>query len=382
MKNIAVVGSGFTGSIIANRLAMKGFNVSVFEERSHVAGNCYTFVDKETNILVHKYGPHIFHTNNEKVWSFITRYGEFYPYVNRVKAKSGGRVFSMPINLHTINQYFNTSFSPDEAKKFLSAKATLLSGQQQNFEERGIEILGKELYYAFFHFYTIKQWGVDPKHLPASILNRLPVRFDYNDNYFSHKYQGIPLNGYTPIIEKLLDHERINLNLNFKFTRSMSSDYEHIFYSGPIDSWFEYELGNLEYRTLDFVEERFSGDYQGCAVMNYCDDAEAFTRITEHKHFSPWVKHEESIIYKEYSRPCEDGDIPYYPLRLVNDKKLLCDYVDRAIKEKGVSFVGRLGTYRYLDMDVCIEEALSISDLYLKNSLSNVEIPVFFNSPL
>lgn len=223
------------------------------------------------------------------------------------------------------------------------------------------------MYEAFFKGYTIKQWGVSPSELPASILKRLPVRFNYDDNYFNHKYQGMPKNGYTALVENILMHENIVVELNTSFDLSSRTQFDHIFYSGAIDGFYNYDLGRLGYRTLDFEAFRVNGDYQGCAVMNYGDQNVPYTRITEHKYFSPWEKHDKSTCYREYSRQCEENDIPYYPIRQLGEMKLLHGYLDRAEKEINITFVGRLGTYRYLDMDVTIAEAIHTAKLYLES---------------
>ncbi len=234
----------------------------------------------------------------------------------------------------------------------------------------------------FFKGYTEKQWGLDPKELPASILKRLPIRFNYDDNYFNHPYQGMPKDGYTELIRRILDHPNITVELGKKINRSDVKDYDHVFYSGPLDGWFDYAEGRLGYRTLDFEEIRSNDDILGCAVMNFGNSSVPYTRISEHKYFSPWEKSEGSIAFKEYSRSCEEDDIPYYPIRLVNEQKLLKKYVDLANNEKGVSFIGRLGTYRYLDMDVTISEAMNAAESFLQLSSKNLPIPSFFADPI
>jgi len=366
MKKILIVGAGFSGAVIARELANAGYEITVIDSREHVAGNCHTYRDVKTDVMVHKYGPHIFHTDNVKVWQYISRFGEMMPYVNRVKAVSGGQVYSLPINLHTINQFFGQTLGPSEAQKFIEQQAETSITDPQTFEEQALRFVGKELYEAFFKHYTIKQWGVNPSRLPASILKRLPVRFNYNDNYFNHKYQGMPKFGYSQIVANILEHSLIVVYLNTSFKTSMQADYDHIIWSGPLDAYFDHSLGKLAYRTLDFKPFYGTGDLQGNAVINYCDESESFTRITEHKHFAPWETHTESICYIEYSRKCESEDIPYYPIRLVEDKVLLKRYVDLATKTNGVTFVGRLGTYRYLDMDVTIKEALQTAEALTK----------------
>ncbi|MCZ8625024.1 UDP-galactopyranose mutase [Escherichia albertii] len=379
MKNkIAIVGAGLSGAVIARELADAGYLVDVFDKRQHIGGNCYTARDPQTNIMVHTYGPHIFHTNSKFVWDYINKLGVFKPFTNRVKAVTRGQVFSLPINLLTINQFFNKLFTPAEAKKYIESISDKYIKDPNTFEEQALSFIGRELYEAFFKSYTIKQWGILPTDLPASILKRLPVRFNYDDNYFSHQYQGMPEDGYTPLFENLLNHSNINVILSTEFSAIDCDKYIHTFYSGTIDGFFNYDLGRLLYRTLDFKAEVFWGDYQGCAVMNYCDNSKPYTRITEHKYFSPWEQHDKTIIYKEYSRECNDSDIPYYPVRLVSDKEILKKYVERASKLENVTFVGRLGTYRYLDMDVTITEALNTAEQFLELHQNNQRIPAFF----
>jgi len=381
-KNIAIVGAGFSGAVIANQLAQAGYQVEVFESRDHVAGNCHSERDPETGVMVHVYGPHIFHTDIERSWEFVNRYMEFMPYVNRVKAITNGAVYTLPINLLTINQFFGKTFRPAEAEAFMQSLGDKSIENPTTFEEQALRFVGRELYEAFFKTYTIKQWGLQPSELPASILKRLPVRFNYDDNYFNHKYQGMPKDGYTVLVERILDVPGVTVHLNTKFDPDSKVDYEHVFYSGPIDSWFKHQEGRLPYRTLDFEVFREKGDYQGNAVINYCDNAESFTRITEHKHFSPWEQHEGSIMYKEYSRQCEEKDLPYYPIRQAREKAQLERYVNLAKQEDNVTFVGRLGTYRYLDMDVTINEALTTSDKFLEAAQKNARMPAFAIDPL
>ena len=381
-KSIAIVGAGFSGAVIANQLAHAGYAVDVFETRPHVGGNCHSRRDDETGVMLHVYGPHIFHTDNERAWEFVNRFGEFKPYVNRVKAITNGRVYTLPINLLTINQFFGKTLRPAQAAEFLTSLGDKTITTPTTFEDQALRFVGRDLYEAFFKTYTIKQWGLSPSELPASILKRLPVRFNYDDNYFSHKYQGMPADGYTALVERMFDVPGIAVHLSTPFNPASKTDYQHVFYAGPIDAWFGHAEGRLPYRTLDFEVFRDSGDYQGNAVVNYCDDAEPYTRITEHKHFSPWEQHEATILYKEYSRQCEDQDIPYYPIRLARDKQQLERYVNIARQEVNVTFVGRLGTYRYLDMDVTINEALITADKFLASARDNTAMPAFVIDPL
>lgn len=381
-KRIGIAGAGFTGAVIAHQLAKEDYEIDVFDARPHIAGNCYTERDLETGIMLHSYGPHIFHTSNSTVWDFVRQFDEFMPFTNRVKAITGGRVYSLPINLLTINQFFGKSFTPTEAESFISTLADTSISDPQTFEQQALRFVGKDLYEAFFKEYTIKQWGMHPSNLPASILKRLPVRFNYDDNYYASKFQGMPKNGYTHIVQQLLDHPNIQLHLGIKVDQSYLKNFDHFFYSGPIDEWFDYSHGRLGYRTLDFVTERHSGDFQGNAVVNYCDQSAPWTRISEHKHFSPWEQHSETLIFKEYSRVCELSDTPYYPIRQVEEKLTLSKYVEVAHQQENITFVGRLGTYRYLDMHIAIAEALHAAELYADACRKKIKMPSFINNPL
>ncbi|AID91164.1 MULTISPECIES: UDP-galactopyranose mutase [Klebsiella] len=376
-KNILIVGAGFSGVVIARQLAEQGHHIRIIDQRDHIGGNSYDARDPQTDVMVHVYGPHIFHTDNETVWNYVTQHAEMMPYVNRVKATVNGQVFSLPINLHTINQFFAKTCSPDEARALIAEKGDSSILEPKTFEEQALRFIGKELYEAFFKGYTIKQWGMEPSQLPASILKRLPVRFNYDDNYFNHRFQGMPKLGYTKMIESIANHENITIELQQSFNAEEREQYDHVFYSGPLDAFYSYQYGRLGYRTLDFEKFTWQGDYQGCAVMNYCSLDVPYTRITEHKYFSPWESHEGSVCYKEYSRECGEKDIPYYPIRQMGEMALLEKYLSLAENEKNMTFVGRLGTYRYLDMDVTIAEALNTADKYLSSLSSNESMPVF-----
>lgn len=381
-KHCLMVGAGLSGAVIGRMLAEAGHRITVVDARAHVGGNCHTERDAKSGVMVHVYGPHIFHTDDAEVWDYVNRFAAFRPYRNRVKTTSQGAVYSLPVNLHTINQFFGQTLRPDEARVFLEGKADTSIADPQTFEEQALRFVGPELYEAFFKGYTIKQWGCQPSELPASILKRLPVRFNYDDNYFFHKFQGMPEEGYTAMIAKILDHANIEVKLDTPVSRDVAQEFDHVFYSGPIDGWFGYSLGRLGYRTLDFERFDYQGDYQGCAVMNYGDVDVPYTRITEHKHFAPWESHEGSVLYKEVSRACGPDDIPYYPIRQVAEKSMLADYVALAGQETNVTFVGRLGTYRYLDMDVTIREALDAGRAFLKAAQEGSAMPAFTVAPL
>jgi UDP-galactopyranose mutase len=381
-KSMMIVGAGLSGAVIGRELALAGHRVEIVDARAHIAGNCHTQRDAETGVMVHVYGPHIFHTDDAEVWNYVNRFQTFMPYKNRVKTTSGEHVYSLPVNLHTINQFFGKTFRPDEARAFIDEKGDKSISEPQTFEEQALRFVGKELYDAFFKGYTEKQWGCSPKDLPATILKRLPVRFNYDDNYFFHKHQGMPETGYTDMVSRILDHPNITVCLSTWFHRTDAPASGHVFYSGSLDGYFDFELGRLAYRTLDFERFTYQGDYQGCAVMNYGDVLVPFTRITEHKHFSPWEQHAGSVCYREFSRQCDPQDIPYYPIRLVADRQVLSDYVTRAEETSGVTFVGRLGSYRYLDMDVTIREALDVARFYLARAPGDPDMPAFLHRPI
>ena len=381
-RHVLVVGAGFTGAVVARGLAERGHRITVIDERAHVAGNCHTRRDPETGVMLHVYGPHIFHTDDAEVWAFINRHCRMMPYRHQVKARVGGRVFSMPINLHTINQFFDTALTPAEARAHVAAR-TLPIDTPRSFEEQALGMVGPELYAAFFRGYTRKQWGVDPARLPASILKRLPLRFTYDDNYFFHRHQGIPFEGYTAAVASILSHPLIALHLSTRAEDMPLGGADHVVYTGPLDRHFGHVAGRLGYRTLRFEREVVTAPYQGVAVMNYCDEDIAHTRITEHMYFAPWEAGDfrQSVIYREFSATAGPDDIPYYPVRLVDDRAMLSDYVARARATPGVTFAGRLGSYAYLDMDVSIRRAMDVA-AHLHDSFAQGKAPDAFVHPV
>jgi UDP-galactopyranose mutase len=381
-KRLLIVGAGFSGAVLAHRLSelITDCNIDIWEEKSHIAGNCFTQRDNETSIMVHCYGPHIFNTDKKEIWDFVNGFIQLQPFAHKVKAIYNGHVYSLPVNLHTINQFFNKTFSPEEAKIFLELRAKKNIGEPKNFEEQALKFIGHDLYKAFFYGYTKKQWGCEPTELPASILKRLPVRFNYNDNYYNNPFVGIPIEGYTVFVEKLLNKKNINLHLNRKFLPGADySSYSHIFFTGPLDAFFNYKFGGLGYRTVTFDPFYADGDYQGTAVMNYCDESVSHTRITEHKHFAPWEHHEKTICFKEFSKETTKNDIPFYPKRLAADKELLMLYRTEAENLQNVSFLGRLATYRYMDMHHVIGEALNFAEKFRDAYIKGTKSPVFPN---
>lgn len=382
-KKYLVIGAGFSGAVLAHQLAQHlDCTIDIWDERDHVAGNCHTSRDAETGVMVHRYGPHIFNTDKKEIWDFVNSFVEFHPFINRVKACYQDNIYSLPVNLHTINQFFGKTFGPDEAKAFIEKQADSSIAEPASFEEQALKFIGKDLYKAFFYGYTKKQWGCEPSELPASILKRLPVRFNYNDNYYNNIYQGIPVNGYSELIEKLVDHERITVTLNKKFVynEELANAYDHIFYTGPIDGFFNYRSGRLAYRTVTFEQHIATGDHQGNPVINYCDEQVPYTRIHEHKHFAPWESHDKTIYFKEFSKETGSDDVPYYPKRLEGDKGLLLQYRADAEALSGVSFLGRLATYRYMDMHHVIGEALQYARDFLAATGKGEKPAVFPNT--
>lgn len=367
MHKVLIVGAGMTGCVIARVLAESGVYCDVIDSRNHVAGNCYSARDPATGIMVHKYGPHIFHTDQLYVWNWIRRFGEFKSYRHRVFATANGRVFGLPINLHTLNQFFGSALSPVEARELLvRLTEPYKTGSPSNFEEQALSSVGRELYEVFFKGYTEKQWGLPSTEIPGEIFKRLPLRFDYDDSYFNHAIQGIPVNGYTKIAENILSHPNIDVSLGVEFDYAIRSEYDHTFYSGQVDRFFGFSEGRLPYRTLDFEELRSDSNFQGCAVMNYCDADVPWTRITEHKHFAPWESHDQSVYYRELSRECGEYDVPYYPVNLAAGSNTLAKYRLMADREPDVTFVGRLGAFKYMDMDIAIADALAEAKRYLE----------------
>lgn len=380
---VLIVGAGFSGATLARILAEAGFCCVVLDERRHSAGNCHTERDEATGIMVHRYGPHIFHTDDDRIWRFIRRFGEFVPYRHQVLTTAGARVYSMPVNLLTINQFFGKAFTPQEAEAFIASRRLPIASPV-TFEEQALATIGPELYEAFFRDYTAKQWGRSPSELPASILKRLPVRFTYDNNYFRHSRQAMPRHGYTQVVDNMLRHPGIEVRLGESYHAATSGgSFAHVFYTGQIDRYFGYRLGRLTYRTLDFEEVRSRSVLQGTAVMNYGDLSVPWTRVTEFRYFAPWEApaSEDSISYREYVRDCGPGDIPYYPVHLAREQALLHDYARLAEAQTGVTFLGRLGNYAYLDMDMAIARAMEVADLAIRSFRDQAAMPAFVHRP-
>ncbi|WP_286738455.1 UDP-galactopyranose mutase [Kocuria sp. UBA1838] len=372
--DLVVVGSGLFGLTVAERAAREmGLRVTMIDRRSHLGGNAYSENEERTGIEVHRYGAHLFHTSNERVWEYVNRFTAFTNYVHRVYTRHKGEVFPMPINLGTINQFFRAAYSPGEARDLIREQAGELAGTDpQNLNDKGIQLIGRPLYEAFIKHYTGKQWQTDPKDLPASIISRLPVRYTYDNRYFNDTHEGLPVDGYTAWLERMADHPNIDVRLDTdffddsqEFSKSNVVGQVPVVYTGPVDRYFDYAQGDLSWRTIDLEEEVLDiEDFQGTSVMNYPDEDVPFTRIHEFRHFHPerdYTK-DATVIMREFSRFAEKGDEPYYPVNTQADREKLLAYRDLAKEESSVLFGGRLGTYKYLDMHMAIGSALSMVD--------------------
>ena len=355
-----IVGSGLYGSICAYELHKRGFKVLVIDKRNHVGGNVYT---KEVEgINVHVYGAHIFHTSNKEVWDYINQFAEFNNFINSPLARYKNEIYNLPFNMNTFCELWKDVKTPEEAKaKIEEEKRSYHIEEPCNLEEQAINLVGPTIYEKLIKGYTAKQWGKDCKDLPAFIIKRLPVRFTFNNNYFNDIYQGIPRGGYTNIINKMLEGIEVRLNTDFlKSKEEYSQIATNIIYTGTIDSYFDYKFGNLEYRTVRLETEVLdTPNYQGVAVVNYTEQEIPYTRIIEHKHFEFNLATPKTVISKEYPASWKLGDEPYYPVNDQRNTELLMKYQLEAKKYPNLYFGGRLGLYKYLDMDKVILEALN-----------------------
>ena len=367
--DLIVVGSGFFGLTVAERAATQfGKRVIILDRRDHLGGNAYSEREPETGIEVHRYGAHLFHTSNKRVWDYVNQFTAFTGYRHTVWSIYSGRVYPMPVNLGTISEYFGRAFTPDEAREVIAEEAKEIDGANAaNLEEKAISLIGRSLYEAFIRGYTKKQWQTDPTELPAEVITRLPVRYTFDNRYFNDTYEGLPVDGYTAWLEKMADHENIEVRLNTDFfdVRDQIPAGTPIVYTGPLDRYFDNREGELGWRTLDFTREVLPvGNFQGTSVMNYADEDVPYTRIHEFKHFHPERESpaDKTVIVKEYSRSAGPGDEPYYPINTPEDRRKLLAYRELAAQEADVLFGGRLGTYKYLDMHMAIGSALSLVD--------------------
>ena len=377
--DLVIVGSGLFGLTMAERVANDlGRRVTIVEKRDHIGGNAYSYRDEETGIEIHKYGAHLFHTSNERVWEYVNRFTAFTDYVHHVYTNVGGEVFPMPVNLGTINQFFRSAYSPDEARQLIASQARAIRSEdaEQNFRTKGISLVGEPLFKAFFEGYTAKQWQTDPRDLSAAIVSRLPVRYNYDNRYFSDKYEGLPQDGYATWLERMADNDLIDVKLSTDFfdssqpfNRDACIGQVPVVYTGPVDRFFDYRYGELGWRTLDFEWETVAtGDFQGTSVMNYGDREVPYTRIIEFRHFHPErdYQNEKTVIAREYSRTASKDDEPYYPINTARDREQLLEYRTLRDELPHTLFGGRLGSYKYFDMHMAIASALSRYDNVVK----------------
>ncbi|WP_049544889.1 UDP-galactopyranose mutase [Streptococcus pseudopneumoniae] len=359
MYDYLVVGAGLFGAVFAHEAALKGKKVKVIEKRNHIAGNIYT--REEEGIQVHQYGAHIFHTSDKEIWDYVNQFAEFNRYTNSPVANYKGEIYNLPFNMNTFNKLWGV-VTPAQAQAKINEQRAVLNGKTpENLEEQAISLVGTDIYEKLIKDYTEKQWGKPTTELPAFIIRRLPVRLTYDNNYFNDTYQGIPIGGYTQIVEKMLDHENIDVETNVDFFTNKEQymkDFPKIVFTGMIDEFFDYKLGELEYRSLRFENETLDMEnYQGNAVVNYTDADTPYTRIIEHKHFE-FGNQEKTIITKEHSKTWEKGDEPYYPVNNDRNNHLYKSYKKLADEQGNVIFGGRLGHYRYYDMHQVIGAAL------------------------
>ena len=366
MYDYLVVGSGLYGAVFAQQAKAAGKSVLVIDKRPNIAGNVYT--EKVEGINFHKYGAHIFHTNNTKVWNYITQFATFNRFTNSPVANYKGELYSMPFNMYTFNKMWGV-VTPEEAAAKIEEQKKEITGEPQNLEEQAISLVGRDIYEKLVKGYTEKQWGRDCKELPAFIIKRLPVRLTFDNNYFNALYQGIPVGGYTKMIANLLDGIEVRLGVDYLENKTeYDTMAEKIVYTGAIDAYFDYKLGNLEYRSVGFENEVLDQpNFQGNAAVNYTDRETPWTRIIEHKWFE-FGKDEDgndipkTIISREYSSEWKPGDEPYYPVNDEKNSKLYSQYKELAEKEDKVIFGGRLGEYKYYDMDAVIDAALAMAE--------------------
>ena len=355
-----VVGAGPFGAVFAHEAHKRGKSVLVIDRRNHIAGNLYC--ESKDDINIHVYGAHIFHTSLKHVWDYVNQFAEFNHYVNSPVANYKGEMYNLPFNMNTFSKMWNIR-TPKEAQDIITKQRAAISGEPKNLEEQAISLVGTDIYEKLIKGYTGKQWGRPCTELPAFIIKRLPVRFTYDDNYFNALYQGIPGGGYTAMVEKMLDGVEVRLGVDYLAEKAeLDKLADRVVYTGPVDAYFGYKLGALQYRSVRFETETLDTDnYQGNAVVNYTDAETPYTRIIEHKHFE-FGTQPKTVISREYSAEWKKGDEPYYP---VNDEKngaLYAEYKKLADAEDGVIFGGRLGEYRYYDMDKVIEVALSVAE--------------------
>ena len=370
MYDFLIVGAGLTGTVLARELTDAGKKCLVIDRRDHIAGNCYT--QNISGINVHKYGAHIFHTDDEQVWNYVGRFAKFNNYINSPIAIFHDEIYNLPFNMNTFAKMWNVA-TPAQAREIIEKQKAeaAIDGEPKNLEEQALSLVGKDIFEKLIKEYTEKQWGRDCKELPADIIKRLPVRYTYDNNYFNHRFQGIPEGGYTAMVEKMLDG--IEVKTGVSFSQADLSGFKHVIYTGPVDEYFDFRLGQLEWRSVRFETELLEGEpnWQGNAVVNYTSHDVPYTRIIEHKHFefgkdSNGKELPDTVISREYSAAWKPGDEPYYPVNDEKNNALYAEYARLAEAEENVTFAGRLGVYKYYDMAPCIRAALDLAEKLLQ----------------
>ena len=370
MYDFLIVGAGLTGAVLARELTDAGKTCLVIDRRDHIAGNCYT--ENVSGINVHKYGAHIFHTDDEQVWNYVGRFAKFNNYINSPIAIFHDEIYNLPFNMNTFAKMWNVA-TPAQAREIIEKQKAeaAIDGEPKNLEEQALSLVGKDIFEKLIKEYTEKQWGRDCKELPADIIKRLPVRYTYDNNYFNHRFQGIPEGGYTAMVEKMLDG--IEVKTGVSFSQADLSGFKHVIYTGPVDEYFDFRLGQLEWRSVRFETELLEDEpnWQGNAVVNYTSHDVPYTRIIEHKHFefgkdSNGKELPDTVISREYSAAWKPGDEPYYPVNDEKNNALYAEYARLAEAEENVTFAGRLGVYKYYDMAPCIRAALDLAEKLLQ----------------
>lgn len=382
---VLIVGAGLAGLVLGRQLAsIPDIEVEIWDVRTHLAGNCYT--EQMGDITVHKYGPHIFHSPNKGIFDAVAREISLKPYVHRVSGlrRNNAGTLPLPVNLETLSILAGEKLGAKAAKRWIEAQVIKLDFEPRNFEEAVLAKLGRTVYEECYEGYTFKQWGVEPSKLPASLARRLPIRFSRDRNYHHSKFVGMPLKGYTPLFEKLADHPKIRVRLGHKFSRRSPRDFDHVFHSGAIDQHFDYDLGALGYRNVGWDSSETNFEPGGLAQLNYLSPDIRYTRRIDHARLSPWVQTEKTLVSKEYAFETKPGEIPFYPKRLAKDKAIFEEYRTLARRTRDITFIGRLGTYQYLDMWEVISQMLALAEQVKSQAptgSSSLDLPKVYDRP-
>lgn len=360
--HIGITGTGFAEAILARELAESGkYRITIFDEHQNLGGLFHTFRDEETGIMIHRWGPRIFHTKSEELWNYMNSWGRFENYNVQVQSNTLNGIFNFPINLLTLNQFFSKKLGPIEAQDFLGSLSESHISVPENLEEKYLKKFGKAIYHNFFYQFLKKWWGTEPRNLSSTIEEDILLRFNYNSCYYDGPYQGVPVSGHTEIIRRILDHQNIEVRLGQSIEENKKRDFDHIFWSGPMDQFFHHQFGKLTYRTFNYERVLDYQDYQGTAIIHFCEEDIPFTRTIEFKHFMPWERHEKTIVYKEYSTNSGEFDVPQLSVRTPLDLQRLRQYQELSQHFERVTFIGPIGTYRNLELEAQISESLNLA---------------------